>query len=79
MTYQPPKRDPRQFLGMTWEDLNQLQGYKRNLGFAMWQWASPRFSSLGTEQARYFDRYGAAATFARINRVRVWLGLELLQ
>ena len=79
MTYQPPKNDPRQFLGMTLEDLNRLQGYKRNLGFAMWQWAAPRFSSLGTEQARYFDRYGAAATFARINRVRAWLGLDLLQ
>ena len=79
MTYQPPKCDPRQFLGMTHQDLNRLQGYKRNLGFALWQWAAPRFSSLGTEQARYFDRYGAAATFVRINRVRAWLGLELLQ
>ena len=26
MTYQPPKCDPRQFLGMTHQDLNGLQG-----------------------------------------------------
>ena len=55
MTDQPPKRDPREYLGMTWDDINRLQGYGRNLGFAMWQWSAPRFSSYGTDQARYFN------------------------
>ena len=47
----------------------------------LWQFGSgPRwFSSLGTEQDRYFQRYGAERTYQRINRVRAWLGLEILQ
>jgi hypothetical protein len=65
----------RSYLGLNTDDINQLQGIKRQQARAIWQWASIRFSSLGTEQDRYFKRYGAAATYQRINRVRRWLGL----
>ena len=65
----------RSYLGLNHDDINQLQGIKRQQAMAIWQWASIRFSSLGTEQDRYFKRYGAAATYQRINRVRTWLGL----
>ena len=69
----------RSCLGMTWDDINRLQGRKRQQAMAIWQWAAPRFSSLGTEQDRYFQRYGAERTYQRINRIRAWLGLEILQ
>lgn len=66
-----------QFIGLSYDEINRLPGrMTRNQAMALWQWAAPRFSSLGTAQDRYFKRYGAAATFARINRVRAWLGLE---
>ena len=65
----------RSYLGLTHNEINQLQGIKRQQARAIWQWANIRFSSLGTDQDRYFKRYGAAATYQRINRVRTWLGL----
>ena len=67
----------RQFLGLSWDDITQkLQGRQRQQAMALWQWSAPRYSSLGTEQTRYFNRYGAAQTYVRINRVRAWLGLD---
>jgi hypothetical protein len=66
----------RQYLGLSWDQItSQLQGQQRRQAMALWQWAAPRYSSHGTAQAAYFNRYGAAATYARINRVRAWLGL----
>lgn len=63
-------------LGLSWEQITtQLRGRERQAALAVWHWASIRFSSIGSEQDRYFKRYGAAATFQRINRVRAWLGL----
>ena len=63
-------------LGRDWGEItSQLQGRERQAALAAWHWASPRFSSLGTEQDRYAKRYGVAATYARIDRVRAWLGL----
>jgi len=73
------KRLALKHLGHDWEQITtQLSGRERQAALAVWHWASIRFSSLGTEQDRYFKRYGAAATFQRINRVRAWLGLELV-
>ena len=66
-------------LGASWEQILNLKGRERQAALAVWHWASPRFSSLGTEQARYFERYGAEATYQRIARVRSWLGLEVAQ
>ena len=72
-----PQTYPRAFIGLSWEQITtQLQGRDRQQALAIWQWAAPRYSSLATAQAAYFNRYGAAATFRRINRVRAWLGLE---
>ncbi len=68
----------RAYLGLSYDQICQLQGRHRNQAMSLWQWASPRFSSLGTDQDRYFKRYGAAATYKRINRVRAWLGLDIL-
>ena len=73
------KRLALKHLGHDWEQITtQLSGRERQAALAVWHWASIRFSSLGTEQDRYFKRYGAAATYQRINRVRAWLGLELV-
>jgi hypothetical protein len=60
------------------EICERLQGRERQAAMAVWQWSAVRFSSLGTDQDRYFKRYGAARTFERINRVRSWLGLEVI-
>ena len=68
----------RAYLGLSWEQINELQGYHRQQARALWQWAAPRFSSLGTDQDRYFKCYGAERTYQRINRVRRWLRLELI-
>ena len=68
----------RAYLALNWEQINNLQGYHRNQALALWQWVAPRFSSLGTDQDRYFKRYGAEATYKRINRVRRWLSLEVI-
>ena len=68
----------RAYLGLNYDQICQLQGIHRNQAMALWQWASPRFSSLGTDQDRYFKRYGAEATYRRINRVRRWLRLEVI-
>ena len=68
----------RAYLALNWEQINELQGYHRQQARALWQWAAPRFSSLGTDQARYFERYGAERTYQRINRVRRWLRLEII-
>lgn len=67
------------YLGLSWDQINELQGRQRQQAMALWQWASPRFSSFGTEQDRYFKRYGAERTYQRINRVRAWLDLEILK
>ena len=67
------------YLGLNWDQINALQGQQRRQAMALWQWASPRFSSLGTEQDRYFKRYGAERTYQRINRVRAWLDMEILK
>ena len=76
MAYQEPKQRLEPFLGMTWEQItSQLQGNRRNQALALWQWGASRFSSLGTAQERYWKRYGTAATFARIDKVRQWAGL----
>ena len=76
MAYQSPRINPASLVGYSWQQITQqLQGLKRQQAMALWQWASIHFSSYGTEQERYFKRYGSAATFDRINRVRVWLGL----
>ena len=76
MAYQEPKQRLNPFLGMDWEQItSQLQGNRRNQALALWQWCAPRYSSLGTAQARYFERYGAAATYVRIDKVRQWAGL----
>jgi hypothetical protein len=76
--FKPATDRQRAYLGLSWDQINTLQGYHRNQAMALWQWAAPRFSSFGTDQARYFDRYGAEATYKRINKVRRWLGLELI-
>lgn len=78
--FKPHAQDrARAVLGYSWQQATeQLQGNKRNQAMALWHWAAPRFSSLGTDQERYFKRYGAEATYQRINRVRDWLGLEIL-
>ena len=68
----------RAYLALNWDEINQLQGYHRQQARALWQWAAPRFSSLGTDQDRYFKRCGAERTYQRINRVRRWLKLELI-
>ena len=69
----------RAYLTLSYEQIcNELQGYHRQQAMALWQWAAPRFSSLGTDQDRYFKRYGAEATYRRINRVRRWLRLEVI-
>jgi hypothetical protein len=79
MAYQTPRIDPATLTGYSWNQITQqLQGLKRQQAMALWQWASLRYSSIGTEQERYFKRYGAAATFERINRVRAWLGLAAI-
>lgn len=76
MAYQHPRQRPQRFLGLSWEQITtQLQGNDRNQALALWQWCSPRFSSHGTAQARYWQRYGTAATYDRIDTVRQWLGL----
>jgi hypothetical protein len=73
------KRLALKHLGHDWEQItSQLSGRERQAALAVWHWASIRFSSLGTKQDRYFKRYGAAATYQRINRVRAWLDLELV-
>ena len=72
-----PLSFPAAFIGLSWEQITtQLQGRDRQQALAIWHWAAPRYSSLGTAQAAYFSRYGAEATYARINRVRSWLGLD---
>lgn len=74
-----PLSFPAAFIGLSWEQITtQLQGKDRQQAMAIWQWAAPRYSSLATAQAAYFKRYGAAATYARINRVREWLGLDTI-
>ena len=78
MSFKPATDRHRAYLGLSWEQINNLQGYHRNQAMAIWQWAAPRFSSLGTDQAAYFDRYGAEMTYRRINRVRRWLGMEVI-
>jgi len=79
MTYKPARTRPERFLGDSWEQIIQrYQGIDRQQAMALWQWGAIRFSSHGTDQARYFKRYGAAATFARINRVRAWLDLPAI-
>ena len=76
MSFSPAKTRPERFVGYSWEQITQqLQGLNRQQALAIWQWAAIRYGSYGTEQERYFRRYGAEATFARINRVRSWLGL----
>jgi hypothetical protein len=76
MAYQQPKQRLERFQGMTWQEItSQLQGNQRNQAIALWQWCAPRFSSYGTAQARYWERYGTAATFERIDKVRQWVGL----
>jgi len=73
------KRLALKHLGHDWQQITtQLSGRERQAALAVWHWASIRFSSLGTEQDRYFKRYGAAATYQRVNRVRAWLGLGLV-
>ena len=69
----------RKNLGASWEQILNLRGRERQAALAVWHWASPRFSSLGTEQAQYFERYGAEATYQRIARIRTWLGLGVDQ
>jgi hypothetical protein len=77
MAYQKPRLRPERFLGFDWNQATtQLRGLERQQALALFQWAAPRYSSLGTDQAAYWKRYGTAATYARINRVRTWLGLE---
>jgi hypothetical protein len=77
MSKTDPQSYARSLLGYSWEQITtQLQGRKRQQALALWQWAAIRFSSYGTAQQAYFRRYGAEATFARINRVRAWLGLD---
>jgi hypothetical protein len=76
MAYQEPTQRLEPFLGMSWREITeQLQGNRRNQAMALWQWGAPRFSSLGTAQAAYWNRYGSAATYARIDAVRQWAGL----
>jgi hypothetical protein len=76
MAYQQPRQRLEPFLGMTWGEITeQLQGNRRNQALALWQWGAPRFSSYGTAQAHYWERYGTAATFERIDKVRQWAGL----
>ena len=72
------KRYALKHLGHSWEQCCTLQGRDRQAALAVWEWSAVRFSSLGTAQDRYFKRYGAARTFERINRVRAWLGLEVI-
>ena len=72
------KRYALKHSGHSWSQICQLQGRERQAAMAVWQWSAVRFSSLGTDQDHYFKRYGAARTFERINRVRVWLGLEVI-
>ena len=77
MAYQAPRLRPERFLGFDWKQATtQLRGLERQQALALFHWAAPRYSSLGTAQAAYWKRYGTAATYARINRVRTWLGLE---
>jgi hypothetical protein len=77
MAYQHPRLRPERFLGLSWEQITTtLRGPERQQALALWQWAAPRYSSLGTAQERYFNRYGAGATYARIDRTRQWLNLK---
>lgn len=70
------RRRALRYIGWNWDQINTLQGIERQQALATWEWAAVRFSSLGTAQARHFDRYGAESTFQRINCFRAWLGLE---
>lgn len=77
MGYREPRINPVRFAGYSWQRLTErFQGNERNQALAIWQWSAVRFSSYGTAQERYYRRYGAAATFDRINRVRRWLGFS---
>ena len=78
ITMTTQQQQARSYLGLNHDQINELQGLKRQQALAIWRWASIRFSSHGTDQARYFKRYGAAATYQRVNRVRQWLGLEAI-
>jgi hypothetical protein len=76
MAYKEPRLRPQRFLGLSWEQItSQLQGSNRQQALAIWEWSAVRFSSLGTAQEKHFKRYGAASTYARVDKVRAWLGL----
>jgi hypothetical protein len=70
----------RQRAYLTWSlyEINArgLQGNHRNQATALWHWAAIRYSS--DHQDRYSKRYGIEATYKRINKVRRWLGLEVI-
>jgi hypothetical protein len=68
----------QQFLGLTWDQItSQLQGRNRQQALALWKWAAIHYSeTLCPDQLHYWRRYGSAATFQRIDRVRAWLGLD---
>jgi hypothetical protein len=76
--FKPATDRQRAYLAWSLNDINErgLQGIHRNQAMALYHWAAPRSSS--NHQARYFDKYGADAMFKRINRVRRWLGLEVI-
>jgi hypothetical protein len=76
--FKPATDRQRAYLTWSLNDIDErgLQGNHRNQAMALYHWAAPRSSS--SHQVRYFDRYGADAMFKRINKVRRWLGLELI-
>ena len=69
----------RKNLDLSWcEILDELQGRERQAAMAVWDWACWHSEGAAPSQDRYYRRYGQEATVARINKVRVWIGLEPL-
>ena len=60
------------------EIMDQLQGRQRQAAMAVWDWATWHSEGVAPAQDRYYRRYGQQATVDRINRVRVWIGLDPL-
>lgn len=77
MAYQHPRIRPERFLGLSWEQITTtLQGLERQQALALWQWASYRYSSIGTAQERHWRRYGVESVTRRIDRVRSWVNVK---
>ena len=70
----------RESLSLTFDDIcnGQLQGREFQIASTVWDWATWHSEGVAPAQDRYYRRYGQLATIERINKVRTWLGLELI-